>query len=147
MVDLSGTIIPFVGTNGLLPILISLISVRTGCGQLDSVNPVDLPCHLSIAYRCATGNQCIVSYFVCDSIVDCFDRSDEINCQRQHIEQCNTDFAGKFDRNNNPLAMFRCRSGQCVLGCKRCDRCLDCLDDSDEQDCTVNDLVDRPPCS
>lgn len=33
-------------------------------------------------FACATGNQCIGSYYQCDGVFDCNDHSDETNCRK-----------------------------------------------------------------
>ncbi|XP_072041508.1 CD320 antigen-like [Amphiura filiformis] len=92
-----------------------------------------------------TKPQCIPASYECDSIVDCRNKRDEMTCELQHVENCKNDFKGKVASDDNPLKMFACSDGMCILGCKQCDGVNDCMDSSDEADCPAE--FDRPPCN
>ncbi|KAJ8916703.1 hypothetical protein NQ315_013907 [Exocentrus adspersus] len=70
-------------------------------------------------FRCSDGI-CIDVSFRCDTVPDCFDNSDERNCDST-LSVCG-------DGN------VTCQDGSCVPG-KRCDHIFDCLDNSDEVGC------------
>ncbi|XP_072041866.1 uncharacterized protein [Amphiura filiformis] len=130
----------------------------------------DIPCktfeRLNVPHHQCTFNktnsrgelerQCVPFYFVCDSIIDCQDASDELvfnatgvnECQAFWRDQCDTDFDGKKTTDGNDLQKFQCNNGQCILGCLRCDGTRDCVDGSDEKitECSGPNQV-RPPCN
>ncbi|XP_071793251.1 low-density lipoprotein receptor-related protein 12-like [Asterias amurensis] len=96
-------------------------------------------------FTCATQTDvCTHTRYECDSVIDCPDFSDEDHCVVQHAASCMSDFNGKNASNNQPLEMFRCDDGMCILGCYQCDNTQDCVDGSDERGCTENHI--RPPC-
>uniref|UniRef100_A0A0B7ATX1 Basement membrane-specific heparan sulfate proteoglycan core protein n=1 Tax=Arion vulgaris TaxID=1028688 RepID=A0A0B7ATX1_9EUPU len=68
---------------------------------------------------CTNGN-CIPRDYVCDGDNDCFDDSDERNCNTALPCEPNE---------------FRCDNRQCALKIWRCDGDNDCLDKSDESNC------------
>jgi len=73
-------------------------------------------------FQCRNG-QCISWYFVCDSLNNCDDASDELECLRGAC----------------PAAAFQCRSdGVCVSRGKLCNGRADCADGSDEWQCGRN---------
>ncbi|KAK6617379.1 hypothetical protein RUM43_014388 [Polyplax serrata] len=78
------------------------------------------PCTNS-EFTCHDGN-CISSAFVCDSVPDCPDKSDEGNCPGLCADED-----------------FRCEDGSCVSSTKRCDGNHDCRDGSDEIHCGAAD--------
>lgn len=69
-------------------------------------------------FRCISG-ECIDRSKVCNGLVDCISRDDELTCE-------------KFEC--NPLTEFKCDSGQCIDLSKRNDFFIDCPDSSDEKD-------------
>jgi len=84
-------------------------------------NPEERSENLCLApnfFKCAN-DRCIRSQDRCDSVNDCLDFSDELNCPTFF---CAND-------------QFKCRNGTCIPISKRCDRRLDCADFSDEMLC------------
>ncbi|XP_053379720.1 uncharacterized protein LOC123526988 isoform X2 [Mercenaria mercenaria] len=105
-----------------------------------------------------------VSMFArCDSVIDCIDASDEMNCSLSqeksicskneyacddsgciHVSQM-CDFIvdcmdGSDENCDFPLCWqkeYRCRNQQCIPGEDRCNAYEDCLDGSDEENCDV----------
>jgi hypothetical protein len=65
--------------------------------------------------RCHGGGSCIPLSWVCDSVMDCLDNSDENHCE----PNCRND-------------SFLCRNQQCVPSAFQCDGDKDCEDGSDE---------------
>lgn len=81
------------------------------------------PCN-SREYQCSDGH-CIPDYRRCDSIPDCRDYSDELDCRSKDNS-----------RNTCSYEQFSCVNiRQCVPLTARCDSRTDCLDRSDEEDC------------
>lgn len=64
-------------------------------------------------------SQCIPLSYYCDSIEDCDDGSDELNCPVCHP----------------PNQIFCAPLSQCLSSSVRCDGTKDCPDGSDERDC------------
>ena len=61
---------------------------------------------------------------ICDGISQCEDVSDELNCHRLELNQCEGD------------KEYRCRNGMCIPKEFVFDGTLDCMDSSDEQELT-----------
>ncbi|KAK2578017.1 hypothetical protein KPH14_008439 [Odynerus spinipes] len=78
-------------------------------------------------------NKCIPEERICDTFVDCDDRTDEIDCDN-------------YDKiRNMTMTAMRCRSfeffcdGKCIDALLLCDRVKHCQDGSDEEDCYYDD--------
>eukprot|EP01083_Nonionella_stella_P077858 212830_1 len=110
------------------------------CGQgPDYCGPGNTMFPLSITTtanpQCATdefqcnNNQCIPNYLVCNSINDCSDNSDEINCITDEINCPTTTSECQADE-------FKCDNNKCVPRNYKCDLWDDCGDNSDEINCT-----------
>lgn len=69
-------------------------------------------------FHCNSG-ECIAQEHVCDSIVHCADRSDELNCA---LFECAKGF-------------IKCNSGNCIHKENWCNYRRDCPDGSDETHC------------
>ncbi|XP_032801941.2 low-density lipoprotein receptor-related protein 2 [Petromyzon marinus] len=110
-------------------------------------------------FRCGSG-ACIPRSWVCDSINDCSDDSDERGCSpatcttlqfrcrsdnrciaRAFVCDGEADCADRSDEHQNcpgstcSSSHFTCASGHCVQSAFRCDHFQDCDDRSDEQSC------------
>lgn len=96
------------------------------CGD----NSDELQCHFECRpdeHYCSP--KCISKSQICDSIVDCYDASDEENCPR------NGNSTNEWQCNEHE---FRCNSTlECVSMDVRCDGFNDCFDGSDELNCTT----------
>ena len=86
------------------------------------------PC-ASNQFRCRSG-ECIERSKVCNALVDCRDRDDELGCEHFACD---------------PLTEFKCDSGQCIDLRKRNDFFIDCPDASDERD--TGEFRNMPACS
>ncbi|KPM08131.1 low-density lipoprotein receptor-like protein 4 [Sarcoptes scabiei] len=73
-------------------------------------------------FQCRDG-QCISKELRCNFQKDCFDGTDEINCQRICQQ-----------------GQYTCANGRCIEMIHRCDGHQDCLDYSDEQDCPSTNI-------
>ncbi|XP_033756241.1 uncharacterized protein LOC117338985 [Pecten maximus] len=69
-------------------------------------------------FRCTESGEYISSEFVCDTLRDCWDQSDEDNCG----PECSG-------------TSFQCNCGGCVSASNVCDFYKDCADGSDEDNC------------
>eukprot|EP01084_Bolivina_argentea_P252690 424209_1 len=77
-------------------------------------------------FKCENDNICIPNYWICDSIQDCSDNSDEINCPSTTpfpAVEC-TDEEFKCENDN-----------KCIPNYWICDSIQDCSDNSDEINC------------
>ncbi|XP_033102697.1 low-density lipoprotein receptor-like [Anneissia japonica] len=88
---------------------------------------------LDYAFNCTTWSTpetaCIYRGYECDSVIDCEDGSDEIDCAEEHAQQCIDDFIGK------PFGKFNCIDGMCIPDYEECDGRRQCVDNSDEARC------------
>ena len=101
------------------------------------------PCKTSSHFLCSDGT-CILSSYVCDGYVDCFDKNDEQNCEKA----CNGD-----DQKNcyhmRVSGVYMCgemyhrctTSHECVALTSLCDSQQDCQDSSDEIMCYSDNEV------
>ncbi|OWF49264.1 Low-density lipoprotein receptor [Mizuhopecten yessoensis] len=69
-------------------------------------------------FRCRESREYISTEFVCDTVRDCLDRSDE--------ENCGPECSGRS---------FQCNCGGCISASNVCDFYKDCGDGSDEDNC------------
>ncbi|XP_037136104.1 suppressor of tumorigenicity 14 protein homolog isoform X3 [Syngnathus acus] len=70
-----------------------------------------------------SGCMCLPKSSVCDGVVDCQDRSDEMNCTRAYAKGCSS-------------SSYKCANGKCVTTLNpECDGLKDCQDGSDELRC------------
>ncbi len=94
-------------------------------------------------FECSDGT-CILDHYVCDGVVDCPDRSDEISCD--HVctffnvaikyKNC---FTNCFPVNCSCSNIyFHCHLGGCVSWSRVCDGIGDCPNDEDEQVCHLH---------
>lgn len=74
--------------------------------------------------KCANVSTCYLESWRCDGEADCFDKSDEINCNRNI--SCSED-------------KFECSNGQCIDISWRCDGEIDCP--NDELNCRDNGTI------
>ncbi|XP_061614258.1 suppressor of tumorigenicity 14 protein homolog isoform X2 [Phyllopteryx taeniolatus] len=82
----------------------------------------DSGCRSKCYHTCAK-KVCVPKSSVCDGVVDCADRSDEVNCTRAHLKGC-------------PSSSYKCGNGKCVSKLNpECDGLKDCQDGSDELRC------------
>uniref|UniRef100_H3BGS9 Prolow-density lipoprotein receptor-related protein 1 n=1 Tax=Latimeria chalumnae TaxID=7897 RepID=H3BGS9_LATCH len=110
--------------------------------------------------------QCIPKHFVCDHDNDCGDGSDEPEecgkpgtCEndrnwnekdfRQNICLISSDignldvFCGLISENKCNDSFFMCKNGKCIDETYLCDNNNDCDDGSDEQNCFVNECLNK----
>nr|XP_055038671.1 suppressor of tumorigenicity 14 protein isoform X1 [Misgurnus anguillicaudatus] len=74
-------------------------------------------------YHMCPNKICLPKASVCDGVVDCKDRSDELNCTRAYQKGC------------SPTS-FKCANGKCLSKINpECDGIKDCKDGSDELRC------------
>lgn len=86
--------------------------------------------------QCNHTTACIHPKWICDKQNDCWDNSDEENCDDVTVppqKEC-------------PDTKFKCDNGQCVSLLWRCDKDNDCEDSSDEKNCTYNCRKDQFKC-
>ncbi|XP_053716301.1 suppressor of tumorigenicity 14 protein homolog [Synchiropus splendidus] len=74
-------------------------------------------------FHTCPGRVCLPKSSVCDGVVHCKDRSDELNCTRAYVKGCSP-------------SSFKCSNGKCVSKANpECDWVKDCSDGSDELRC------------
>ena len=99
-------------------------------------------CDRNKFFKCELYNECILSSYICDGIVDCRDKSDETNC----LDNCyNTNINCTTNCNIKSCGCgslyFRCLSGDCVPFTLRCNGFTECFDASDELSCLYLDQL------
>ena len=101
----------------------SVVLMFHGCqwGQLDEDSNSGLSPNNFSLFQCRFGPAVHYS-LLCDGIDDCFDKSDEVGCQKPQ-------FSPLLD------STFPCRNLQVIPAEKRCDGINDCFDESDEEFC------------
>ncbi|XP_064221097.1 low-density lipoprotein receptor class A domain-containing protein 3 isoform X2 [Aotus nancymaae] len=109
-------------------------------------------CNIPGNFMCSNG-RCIPGAWQCDGLPDCFDKSDEKECQEFQEDKNIQSIAGwkKFHGKGKPKnrleakakskcgpTFFPCASGiHCIIGRFRCNGFEDCPDGSDEENCTA----------
>ncbi|XP_042566190.1 suppressor of tumorigenicity 14 protein homolog [Clupea harengus] len=92
---------------------------QAGCGESSEENN---NC-AGKCYHMCPNKVCITKASVCDGVIDCKDRSDELNCTRSFHKGCSP-------------SSFKCSNGKCVNKMNpECDGVKDCKDGSDEMRC------------
>ncbi|XP_048030001.1 suppressor of tumorigenicity 14 protein homolog [Megalobrama amblycephala] len=91
---------------------------NTACGDSSEETNCGGKC-----YHMCPNKICLPKASVCDGIVDCKDRSDELNCTRAFSKGCSP-------------SSYKCASGKCLSKINpECDGIKDCKDGSDELRC------------
>lgn len=70
-------------------------------------------------FTCNRSKKCVPKHSVCDTIMDCEDASDELNCT---FSECSS-------------RQFQCKNKRCILTEDVCDGADDCGDNTDEKNC------------
>ncbi|XP_057680390.1 suppressor of tumorigenicity 14 protein homolog isoform X2 [Corythoichthys intestinalis] len=87
----------------------------------------------SKCYHTCGNKACLPKSSMCDGVVDCKDRSDEMNCTRAYLKGCTA-------------SSYKCANGKCVSKLNpECDGVRDCLDGSDELRCSCGVRPRRRP--
>ncbi|XP_071154092.1 vitellogenin receptor-like isoform X1 [Mytilus edulis] len=96
------------------------------CDRIVTMTTVKVPTEAAKicgGFVCIDGN-CIGKEFVCDGNPDCYDKSDELECNHENIGQGSPEESCDAD--------YRCSSGECIPLHSVCDGILLCTDGSDE---------------
>ena len=83
-------------------------------------------------FKCKSG-MCILTAYICDGVVDCYDKSDETTCNPQITLSLNE--TTSMNASHCVGLYYTCPSGECILIDRRCDQNHDCQDGSDEVFC------------
>ena len=92
-------------------------------------------------FQCSL-SYCILSSYICDGVVDCSRKSDEVNCTNQPSVLQPSDIPTATPISTCSDFYYACLSGQCIPLSHMCDGEHDCLDTSDEMMCLLN--TNRP---
>ena len=83
------------------------------------------------------GPACILTSYVCDSEIDCYDKSDERNCDYSLNKTTDQTNLTSDAVDVCPDFYYLCYTGKCILLVHRCDGTFDCPDGSDELWCNL----------
>jgi len=100
----------------------------------------DLDCSAEDVYTCSSefGDACIPELYVCDTMVDCEDGSDEADCGEDWEATPYDEWSTSTELDCTAEDVYTCSSeygDACIRGDYVCDALIDCEDGSDEADC------------